>query len=64
MIDYSKTNNTLQALCLMFPKLRKNIIRKSLLSNKDNNTKTEKQLVAYITKHSKITYLTQRNNDR
>ena len=64
MIDYSKTQNTLQALCLMFTKLRKNIIRKSLLSNKDNNTKTEKQLVAYITKLSKITYLTQRNNDR
>jgi len=64
MIDYSKTQNTLQALCLMFPKLRKNIIRKSLLSNKDNKTKTEKELVEYITQLSKITYLTKRNNDR
>ncbi len=64
MIDYTKTQNTLEALCLMFPKLRKNIIRKSLLSNKDNNNKTEKEIVQYITKLSKITYLTKKNNDR
>jgi hypothetical protein len=50
MIDYSKTQNTLQALCLMFTKLDSQYLRK--------------QIKRFTRETNLITYLTQRNNDR
>jgi hypothetical protein len=44
MIDYSKTQNTLQALCLQFPKLTKDFIR-----SKIGKYTKEIKLVEYLT---------------
>lgn len=54
MIDYSKTQNTLEALCLMFPNLTQIVIQKSILY-KSKKIIRETQL---------INYLTNPNNDR
>jgi hypothetical protein len=48
MIDYSKTQNTLQALYLMFPNLPKICIQKTIMY-KDKKITRETQLINFLT---------------
>ncbi len=48
MIDYSKTQNTLQALCLMFPNISQICIQKTIMY-KDKKITRETQLINFLT---------------